>query len=180
MPRAPQSPPALVRFTGAGSVGFQPDRGLTGSDGQFTTNVSLGSVAGQYQIVASTTDSSGKRAEVRIEEIALGYQELLGQQLNQVHCIAATIPNPPRSECPIMINLTGQGPCVYGRSSPEPDERCEPGRHDQPCGAALNKSAEMPPYGNRLTKVEIDALTAFIRAVADPPYRPQGVFDASN
>jgi len=47
-------------------------------------------------------------------------------------------------------------------------------------GAALNKSAEMPPYGNTLTKREIDALVAFVRAVADPPYRPQGVFYASN
>ena len=78
---------ALVRFTGASGVSFLPDHGLTGSDGQFTTNVSLGSLAGQYQIAASTTDSSGKRAEVRIEEIALGYQEMLGQQLNAIHCI---------------------------------------------------------------------------------------------
>jgi len=50
-----------------------------------------------------TTDSSGKRAEVRIEEIALGTRSLLGQQLNQVHCIRCHDPNPPRSECPIMI-----------------------------------------------------------------------------
>ena len=47
-------------------------------------------------------------------------------------------------------------------------------------GAALGKSAEMPPYGKTLTKPEIDALLAFIRAVADPPYRPQGVFYATN
>ena len=47
-------------------------------------------------------------------------------------------------------------------------------------GAALGKSAEMPPYVNRLDKAGIHALIAFIRAVADPPYRPQGVFYASN
>ncbi len=45
---------------------------------------------------------------------------------------------------------------------------------------ALNKSAEMPPYGDTLTKTEIEALVAYLRAVADPPYRPQGVFYASN
>jgi mono/diheme cytochrome c family protein len=47
-------------------------------------------------------------------------------------------------------------------------------------GAALNKSAAMPPYGDTLTKAEIDALVAYIRAVSDPLYRPQGVFYAGN
>jgi len=45
---------------------------------------------------------------------------------------------------------------------------------------ALSKSPQMPPYGNTLTKAEIDALVAYLRAVADPPYRPQGVFYAAN
>ena len=47
-------------------------------------------------------------------------------------------------------------------------------------GAALNKSPAMPPYGNTLTKAEVDALAAYIRAVADPPYRKQGVLYAGN
>jgi mono/diheme cytochrome c family protein len=38
----------------------------------------------------------------------------------------------------------------------------------------------MPPYGNTLTKQEIAALVAYMRAMADPPYRAQGVFYASN
>ena len=46
-------------------------------------------------------------------------------------------------------------------------------------GPALGKSPEMPPYTPTLSKVDIDALVAYIRAVADPPYRPQGVFYAS-
>jgi mono/diheme cytochrome c family protein len=171
---------ALVRFTGAGSVGFQPDRGLTGSDGQFTTNVSLGSVAGQYQIVASTTDSSGKRAEVRIEEIALGYQELLGQQLNQVHCIRCHDPESTPERVSNHDNLTAKAHAFTDGAVLNPMSDASLVAMISHGGAALNKSAEMPPYGNRLTKVEIDALTAFIRAVADPPYRPQGVFDASN
>ena len=47
-------------------------------------------------------------------------------------------------------------------------------------GNGLNKSPEMPPYGNTLTKQEIAALVAYMRAMADPPYRAQGVFYASN
>src|SRR5450759_5119203 len=47
-------PGALVRFTGAGGMTFQPDHGLTGADGQFTTNVTLGGMSGHYQITATT------------------------------------------------------------------------------------------------------------------------------
>jgi len=37
----------------------------------------------------------------------------------------------------------------------------------------------MPPYSPTLSTSDIDALAAYIRAVADPPYRPQGVFNAN-
>ena len=49
---------ALVRLTG--SMTFQPDRGLTGPDGQFTANVTLGGMPGHYQIAATTMNSAGK------------------------------------------------------------------------------------------------------------------------
>jgi mono/diheme cytochrome c family protein len=42
-------------------------------------------------------------------------------------------------------------------------------------GPALGKSAEMPPYGHTLKRAEIDSLTSYIRAVADPPYQPREV-----
>lgn len=38
-------------------------------------------------------------------------------------------------------------------------------------GSALGKSAMMPPWGKTLTQDEIRALIAYIRAVAQPPYR---------
>ena len=41
-------------------------------------------------------------------------------------------------------------------------------------GAALNKSALMPPYGYTLSKTEIDALISYIRLVSDPPYHVPG------
>ena len=42
-------------------------------------------------------------------------------------------------------------------------------------GPALNKSAEMPPWGYTLSKSDIAALVSYIRAVADPPYEAGGV-----
>ncbi|MBZ5577834.1 MAG: c-type cytochrome [Acidobacteriia bacterium] len=173
-------PGALVRLAAAGSVRFLPDRGLTGSDGQFTAGVSLGSSAGRYQIVASTAGGSGKRAEVRVEEIALGYRETLGQQINAIHCIRCHDSESTPERVSNHDNLKAQphsfteGAIMNSMSDAALVAMIGHG------GAALNKSAEMPPYGNTLTPAEIDALVAFIRAVADPPYRPQGVFDASN
>jgi mono/diheme cytochrome c family protein len=46
-------------------------------------------------------------------------------------------------------------------------------------GVALGKSPEMPPYSPTLSASDIDALVAYLRAIADPPYRPQGVFYAN-
>lgn len=39
-------------------------------------------------------------------------------------------------------------------------------------GSAMGKSAMMPPWGETLTQPEIQALIAFIRAIAQPPYQP--------
>lgn len=39
-------------------------------------------------------------------------------------------------------------------------------------GAAVGKSAMMPPWGKTLTQQEIRAVIAYMRAVAQPPYQP--------
>jgi mono/diheme cytochrome c family protein len=39
-------------------------------------------------------------------------------------------------------------------------------------GAAMGKSAIMPPWGRTLTQNQIREVIAFIRAVAQPPYKP--------
>jgi mono/diheme cytochrome c family protein len=171
---------ALVRFAGPDGVTFHPGRGLTGADGQFTTDVSLGGVHGHYQIVASTSNAGGKRAEVRIDEIALGYQETLGKQLNETHCIRCHDSESTPARVSNQGNLEAKphsftdGAVLNALSDTTLVAIIGHG------GAALNKSAEMPPYGNTLNKAEIDALVAFLRAVSDPPYRPGGVFYASN
>ena len=171
---------ALVRFAGADGVTFRPDRGLTGADGQFTTNVSLGGVHGHYEIVAATPTAAEKRAEVRIDEIALGYQETLGEQLSQMHCVRCHDSESTPGRVSNQGNLEAKphsftdGAVLNSMSDAALVAIISHG------GAALNKSPEMPPYGNTLNKAEIDALVAFLRAVADPPYRPGGVFYAGN
>ncbi len=41
---------------------------------------------GRYQLTATTTTKAGKSVELKIEEIGLGYQEILGSQLNDQYC----------------------------------------------------------------------------------------------
>jgi len=59
-------PGALVAFSAASGVTFDPANGLTDSSGQMTTNVSLGGVAGRYQLTAFIFDKSHKRVELKL------------------------------------------------------------------------------------------------------------------
>src|ERR1700687_3004074 len=77
---------ALLEFSGPAGVRFDPPSGLTDSSGQFSTNVALGSMAGRYQLTARTSTKAQKSVELKIEEIALGYQEQLGFQLDNKYC----------------------------------------------------------------------------------------------
>jgi len=169
---------ALVRFAGAEGVTFDPDHGLTGADGQFSTNVSLGGVHGRYQIVATTPGSSGKGAEIRIDEIALGYQEMLGQQVSDIHCVRCHDSESTPQRVSNHDNLTAQAHAFTGGATLNAMSDADLAAIISHGGAALGKSAEMPPYGNTLTKPEIDALIGLLRALSDPPYRPQGIFYA--
>ena len=157
---------ALVRFTGAGGVTFQPDHGLTGPDGQFTTNVTLGGMSGHYQVAAITMNPAGKSVEIRIDEIALGYQDMLGERINGIHCIRChdsestpeRVSNHDNLDPPPHAFTNG----AIMNSMSDADLVAIIGHG----GVALHKSAEMPPYGNTLTKTEIDALVAYLRAVS--------------
>ena len=77
---------ALVVLRGPNGVYLDPAAGLTDSGGQFTSNVSLGTIPGRYQLTASTATKAGKNVDLKIEEIALGYQEMVGSQLNDQFC----------------------------------------------------------------------------------------------
>jgi hypothetical protein len=171
---------ALVRFAGSGGVMVTPDHGITGSDGQFSANVSLGEASGHYQILVSTPSTAGQPVQIRIDEIALGYQEMLGAKLNEKYCIRCHDSESTPERVSNHDNLSAkphsftEGIVLNAISDADLVAITSHG------GAALNKSAEMPPYGNMLTKSEIAALVVFMRAVADPPYPAQGVFYASN
>jgi mono/diheme cytochrome c family protein len=171
---------ALVRFSGAGGMTFQPDHGLTGPDGQFTANATLGGMSGHYQIAATTVNPAGKPVEIRIDEVALGYQAMLGEKINEIHCVRChdSESTPERvsnhDNLEAMPHAFTEGATLNSMSDANLIAIIGHG------GTALNKSAAMPPYGDTLTKAEIDALVAYLRAVSDPPYRPQGVFYAGN
>jgi len=165
---------ALVVFAAAPGVTFDPPNGLTDSSGQVTTNVSLGGMAGRYQITASTLDKSHKRIELKLEEIALGYQQTLGGRLNDQYCDRCHNPESTVARVSNYDNLEvkphpfTEGDTLNKISDADLTAIISHG------GPALNKSALMPAWGNTLSKSEIEALTSYIRAVSDPPSREAG------
>jgi mono/diheme cytochrome c family protein len=166
---------AFVEFHTAGGATAAPDSGLTGSDGQFTAIVTLGGSAGRYQVVAATRDKMGKPVELRLDEIALGYQQQLGRVLNDYYCARCHDPESTPERVSNHDNLTAkahaftEGPVLNAMSDADLASVIGHG------GPALNRSPEMPPYAYTLKKTDVDALIAYIRAVADPPYRPKGL-----
>jgi len=165
---------ALVEFSAAPGVAFDPPNGLTDSSGQVTTNVSLGGMAGRYAIVASTTDKSHKRVELKIEELALGYQQTLGRHLNDQYCERCHNPESTVERVSNYDNLE-----VKPHPFTEGDTLNKINDADLTAiishgGPALNKSALMPAWGNTLSKSDIQALISYIRAISDPPSRNAG------
>jgi mono/diheme cytochrome c family protein len=171
---------ALVQVQVSRGGAAIPSAGLTGTDGQFTTNVTLGAIAGRYQVLATTLTSAGKAIELRLDEVALGYQETLGKQLNDSYCARCHDPESTPERVSNRDNLTAkahaftEGSVLNAMSDADLTAIISHG------GPALGKSPEMPPYGYTLGKSEIVALSAYIRAVADPPYSSKGSFYAKN
>jgi len=169
---------ALVEIRTAGGAAAAPDAGLTGSDGQFSSMVSLGGAAGRYQVVALTRDKSGKAVELRLDEIALGSQQQLGRVLNDQYCSRCHDPESTPERVSNHDNLTAkphaftEGAVLNAMSDADLASIIGYG------GPALNKSPEMPPYGYTLSKPDLESLIAYIRAVADPPYRSKGLIYA--
>jgi mono/diheme cytochrome c family protein len=166
---------AAVYFSGPAGVTFTPASALTDSSGQVTTAVSLGQQGGRYKLVASTPDASGKSVELRIEEIALGYQQTVGAQLNAQYCVRCHDPESTPLRVSNMDNLSvkphafTEGDTVNKMSDADLVAIISHG------GPALNKSPEMPPWGYTLSKSDIAALISYIRAVADPQYKAGGL-----
>ena len=166
---------AAVQFGGPAGVVFDPQNGITDSSGQLSSNVSLGPQAGRYQISAATITKDKKVMEVKLEEIALGYQQILGRQLNDQYCSRCHDPESTPERVSNYDNLAvkphpfTEGETLNKMSDEDLTAITSHG------GPALNKSPLMPPYGYTLSKTDIQALISYIRTVSDPPYRVPGI-----
>jgi mono/diheme cytochrome c family protein len=162
-------PGALVSMRGPRGTMFDPPSGPTDSSGQFTTNISLGGMAGRYQLTASTLNEVAKPIELKVEEIALGYEEILGQELSEKYCARCHNQESTPERLSNYDNLAvkphgfNEGDTLNPISDADLMAILEHG------GPALNKSPLMPPYGYTLTKAEIHALISYIRMVSEPP-----------
>jgi cytochrome c553 len=166
---------ALVVLRGPNGAYLDPAVGLTDSSGQFTTNVSLGTIPGRYQLTGSTTTKAGKTVDLKIEEIGLGYQEMLGSQLNDQYCARCHNQESTPERVSNYDNLEvkphafTEGETLNKMTDADLTAIISHG------GPALNKSPLMAPYGYTLSKSEIQALMAYIRMVSDPPYGAPGI-----
>jgi mono/diheme cytochrome c family protein len=103
----------------------------------------------------------------------LGYQESQGKRIfyqDCVWCHADATPAGPsnRSNLTPMPPLLNDGEKLNGESDEFMQNIITLG------GSAMGKSAMMPPYGKTLTPVEIKAVIAFTRAIAQPAYQKPG------
>ena len=166
-------PGALVEFHGSAGVGFDPAAVLTDTSGQATTSVTLGTIAGRYELSAVTP---GKATPVSLEivESALGYQQRVGSILADKYCSRCHDPESSPERVSNYDNLEVKphpftdGGTLNKMSDADLTSIILHG------GPALNRSALMPPYGKTLSAADVKALISYTRAVSDPPYQPAG------
>jgi len=145
--------------------------GLTGNDGQFSTRIRLGSTSGRYTLTATTHDKTGRPLRTTFTAIALDYQQTLGRELSEQHCARCHDPQSTAGRVSNRDNLSvpphsfSDGAVLNRIASPNLIAIITHG------GTAVGKSPEMPPYSPTLSTSEINALSAYIRAIADPPFR---------
>lgn len=164
---------ASVSLRSASGVVLQPTSGVTGSDGQFTAAAALGSVAGRYEIVAATMGAGGKPVELRIEELALGFEQNQGRQLADLYCGRCHDPESTAERVSNYDNLVTKPHAFSDGAYLNKIGNADLIAIISHGGPAMGQSAEMPPYDHTLNRAAIASLISYIRAVADPPYRPR-------
>lgn len=161
---------AEVDLQGPPGVRFTPDLGLTDSSGQFSSVVTLGGLAGRYQITATTKTKDGQTIRLALDEIALGYQQTLGRELARQYCDRCHDPESTALRVSNFDNLVAKPhPFIEGESLNKFTD-ADLNAIISHGGPALGKSAEMPAYGYTLSPRDIQALIAYIRAVSSPLY----------
>lgn len=168
-------PNALVHFTGPAGVTFNPEMVRSDSSGQVSTTVSLGGSPGRYKIESWIQDRNGRRIELPLEEIALGYEQVLGRELTARYCTRCHDQESTAERVSNYDNLKtkphalNDGDTLNKMAEEELTSIVSHG------GPALNRSSEMPAYGYMLNKANIQALLAYMRAVSNPAYQTKGV-----
>lgn len=166
---------AEVVFLGPPGVRVTPDLGLTDSSGQFSSVVTLGGLAGRYQITATSKNKDGQTIMLALDEIALGYQQTLGRELSRQYCDRCHDPESTALRVSNFDNLVAKPhPFTEGGSQNRLTD-ADLNAIISHGGPALGKSAEMPAYGYTLSPRDIQALIAYIRAVSNPPYGAKGL-----
>lgn len=166
-------PGALVEFHGPAGVSFDPAAVLTDSSGLATTTVTLGVIAGRYELSVVTPGKS-KTVTLNVVETALGYQQRVGSVLADKYCNRCHDPESSPERVSNYDNLEvkphpfADGGTLNKMSDIDLTSIILHG------GPALSRSALMPPYGNTLSSADVKAIIAYTRAVADPPYQPPG------
>ena len=120
---------------------------------------------GAYDTEADWNDST--------KLVNLGYQEAQGKRIFYQYCVwchADATPAGPsnRSNLTPVPPLLNDGDKLNGESDEFMRNIITLG------GSALGKSAMMPPYGKTLSAGEVQAVIAFTRAIAQPPYQKPG------
>ena len=170
--------PVCIRTTGGATV--EPAQGLTGADGQFSTTITLGAVPGGCQIAAITQDKVGKNVELHLQEIALGYEQILGRELSERYCARCHDPESTPERVSNHDNLKANAPAFTDGNKVNSVSEADLAAIIAHGGSAWNRSPEMPPFGFTLAKSDINALVAYICGVADPPCRSKGLVYAKN
>ena len=168
-------PGARVELSGPAGVSFDSPAGLTDSSGQFSTNVALGGIAARYQITASTLTKAQKTVELKLEEIALGYQAQVGHQLDEKYCVRCHDAESTPERVSNYDNLETKPHAFTDGNTLNQMTDADLTAMIGHGGPALNKSALMPPYGYTLNKTDTQALIAYIRLISDPPYQGPGM-----
>jgi len=136
----------------------------------------VGLSACRQKSVAAKTDALAQAYDAEpdwndaTKAIPLNYQQAQGKRLFYADCVwchADATPAGPsnRSNVTPAPSLMNDGDKLNGLSDEYMENMIALG------GAAMGKSAMMPPWGRTLSQEEIRAIIAFARAIAQPPYQ---------
>ena len=126
-------------------------------------------------LTATTRSKAQKEVTLNVVEIALGYQQELGYQLDETYCARCHNPESSAERVSNYDNLKVKphtftdGTTLNKMSDAELTAMIDHG------GVGLNKTALMPPYAYTINKAGTQALVAYIRLISDPPYQAPGM-----